>query len=112
MVYAADRLPYAHNLTGLVPDFRGAASSAGASKISCRQSVILAIRKDPKQPWSRAPQRSAEIANNRYKAGLVSYLDVVFAQQMLLQNQQAVTQWQGQQAGSPVGLIRALSGGW
>ncbi len=28
MVYAADRLPYAHNLTGLVPDFRGAASSA------------------------------------------------------------------------------------
>ena len=28
MVYAADRLPYAHNLTGLVPDFLGAASSA------------------------------------------------------------------------------------
>ena len=28
MVYAADRLPYAHNPTGLVPDFRGAASSA------------------------------------------------------------------------------------
>ncbi len=28
MVYAADRLPYAHNRKGLVPDFRGAASSA------------------------------------------------------------------------------------
>ena len=28
MVYAADRVPYAHNPTGLVPDFRGAASSA------------------------------------------------------------------------------------
>ncbi len=28
MVYAADRLPFAHNRTGLVPDFRGAVSSA------------------------------------------------------------------------------------
>ena len=28
MVYAADRLPFAHNLTGLVPDFRSAVSSA------------------------------------------------------------------------------------
>ena len=28
MVFAADRIPYAHNLTGLVPQFKGAASSA------------------------------------------------------------------------------------
>ena len=28
MVFAADHLPYTHNPTGLVPDFRGAASSA------------------------------------------------------------------------------------
>ena len=60
----------------------------------------------------KSAQRSAEIANNRYKAGLVSYLDVVFAQQTLLQNQQAVTQLQGQQASSTVSLIRALGGGW
>ena len=60
----------------------------------------------------KSAQRSAEIAGNRYKAGLVSYLDVVFAQQTLLQNQQTVTQLQGQQAGSTVGLIRALGGGW
>ncbi len=60
----------------------------------------------------KSAQRSAEIANHRYKAGLVSYLDVVFAQQTLLQNQRAVTQLQGQQAGSTVGLIRALGGGW
>ena len=60
----------------------------------------------------KSARRSAEIANNRYKAGLVSYIDVVFAQQTLLQNQQAITQLQGQQAGSTVGLIRALGGGW
>ena len=60
----------------------------------------------------KSARRSAEIANNRCKAGLVSYLDVVFAQQTLLQNQQAATQLQGQQAGSTVGLIRALGGGW
>ena len=57
--------------------------------------------------------RTAEqIANNRYNAGLVSYLDVVYAQQTLLQNQETGTQVQGQRLTSTVSLIRALGGGW
>jgi len=56
--------------------------------------------------------RVEEIANNRYDAGLVSYLDVVFAQQTLLSNQQISIQLQGQCIISTVTLIRALGGNW
>ncbi len=56
--------------------------------------------------------RAEEIANNRYNAGLVSYLDVVFAEQMLLSNQEISTQVEGQRMVATVGLIRALGGGW
>jgi multidrug efflux system outer membrane protein len=56
--------------------------------------------------------RAEEIANNRYKAGLVSYLDVVYAQQTLLSNQQTSTQVQGQRMEVTVALIRALGGSW
>lgn len=57
--------------------------------------------------------RSAEvIATNRYKTGLVSYLDVVFAQQSLLSNEEIFTQVQGQRLTATVGLIQALGGSW
>jgi outer membrane protein, multidrug efflux system len=57
-------------------------------------------------------KRAAGIALNQYQAGLVSYLDVVIAQQTLLTNEQAETQVNGAQAVSTVALIRALGGGW
>jgi outer membrane protein, multidrug efflux system len=56
--------------------------------------------------------RAEEIANNRYNAGLVSYLDVVYAQQTLLSNQEISTQVQGQRMAATVALIRALGGSW
>ena len=56
--------------------------------------------------------RAEQIASNRYKAGLVSYLDVVYAQQTLLLNQETTTQVQGQRLTSTVSLIRALGGAW
>jgi multidrug efflux system outer membrane protein len=57
-------------------------------------------------------KRASEIALHQYQAGLVSYLDVVVAQQTLLTNEQAATQVNGAQAVSTVALIRALGGGW
>ncbi|WP_064742698.1 efflux transporter outer membrane subunit [Edaphobacter aggregans] len=57
-------------------------------------------------------KRAEEIANNRYNTGLVSYLDVVFAQQTLLSNQEISTQVQGQRLVATVALIRALGGSW
>jgi multidrug efflux system outer membrane protein len=57
-------------------------------------------------------KRAEEIANNRYNAGLVSYLDVVYAEQTLLSNQEISTQVQGQRMATTVALIRALGGTW
>jgi multidrug efflux system outer membrane protein len=56
--------------------------------------------------------RAEEIASNRYNTGLVSYLDVVYAQQTLLSNQQVRTQVQGQRMIATIALIRALGGTW
>jgi outer membrane protein TolC len=49
---------------------------------------------------------------NRYKAGLVGYLDVVFAETTLLSNQRVATQINGQRMVATVVLVKALGGGW
>jgi multidrug efflux system outer membrane protein len=56
--------------------------------------------------------RAEEIANNRYNTGLVSYLDVVFAQQTLLSDEQIRTQVQGQRMVATIDLIQSLGGSW
>src|SRR5258708_6727031 len=57
-------------------------------------------------------QQALTIASNRYKTGLVSYLDVVYAQTALLANQRTATQISGQRMVATVVLIKALGGGW
>lgn len=72
----------------------------------------LANQSDAEVSVVASARRAEEIANNRYTAGLVSYLDVVFAQQTLLQNEQALVQLTGSRAVATVALVRALGGGW
>jgi outer membrane protein, multidrug efflux system len=57
-------------------------------------------------------KRAEEIAMNRYKAGLVGYLDVVFAETTLLSNERVATQISGQRMVATVVLVKALGGGW
>jgi outer membrane protein, multidrug efflux system len=57
-------------------------------------------------------QRALDIALNRYAGGLVTYLDVVTAQQILLSNQRESAQIQGGQLVASVMLVKALGGGW
>jgi len=57
-------------------------------------------------------QRALNIALNRYTGGLVTYLDVVTAQQSLLSNQRQAAQIQGGQLVASVMLVKALGGGW
>ena len=57
-------------------------------------------------------QQAETIALNRYRGGLVSYLDVVYAQTALLANQRTATQIGGQRMVATVVLIKALGGGW
>ena len=57
-------------------------------------------------------QQAEQIALQRYRAGLVSYLDVVFAQESVLTNERTAAQISGQQLVASVVLIKALGGGW
>jgi outer membrane protein TolC len=57
-------------------------------------------------------QRYLKIANDRYVGGLVTYLDVITAEQTLLTNQRLATQIAGQQLVTSVFLVKALGGGW
>ncbi len=56
--------------------------------------------------------RAEQIAIQRYKAGLVSYLDVVVAQQSVLSNERTSSQIAGQRMTASVVLIKSLGGGW
>lgn len=57
-------------------------------------------------------RRTVDIATSRYTGGLVSYLDVVSAQQNLLINEQELAVIRGQKLVTSVLLIKALGGGW
>jgi multidrug efflux system outer membrane protein len=57
-------------------------------------------------------RRAEEIALNRYKTGLVGYLDVLVAQTTLLSNERTATQISGQRMVATVALVKALGGGW
>ena len=59
-----------------------------------------------------AARRQLDLANSRYVGGLVSYLDVVSAQQNLLTNEQEAAVIQGQRLVTSVLLVKALGGGW
>jgi outer membrane protein TolC len=57
-------------------------------------------------------RRALEIANNRYKAGLVTYLDVATAQTDELIHEQATVQLNGARLTASINLIKALGSGW
>src|SRR5262249_34160640 len=60
----------------------------------------------------KSAQRAYDLASERYKGGVDTYLDVITAQQTLLNNQRQAVQIQGQQFATAVFLIKALGGGW
>jgi multidrug efflux system outer membrane protein len=59
-----------------------------------------------------AARHALEIANNRYQAGLVTYLDVVTAQTEALNQERNAVQLQGACLMTSVNLIKALGCGW
>ncbi|MGP8188248.1 MAG: efflux transporter outer membrane subunit [Terracidiphilus sp.] len=59
-----------------------------------------------------AAQHSFDLSNARYKGGVTSYLEVLTAEQALIQNQVAAINVQSRQFAASVSLIRALGGGW
>ncbi len=59
-----------------------------------------------------AARRALEIADNRYKAGLVTYLDVATAQTQALSQERSAVELQGARLTACVNLIKALGCGW
>jgi NodT family efflux transporter outer membrane factor (OMF) lipoprotein len=59
-----------------------------------------------------AAQRSLRVATTRFQAGIDPYLNVISAQTIVLNDQQAAVNFRMQQWVASVQLIRALGGGW
>jgi len=57
-------------------------------------------------------QRAAELATDRYRSGIVSYIEVVDASRDTLQAERDNAQLAGQRLIAAVQLIKALGGGW
>src|ERR1700686_716923 len=74
--------------------------------------TVLIHAQQTQQQAVDAAQRTLNISTSRYSGGLVSYLDVVTAQQNLLTDEQKLAVIRGQRLVSSVLLIKALGGGW
>jgi NodT family efflux transporter outer membrane factor (OMF) lipoprotein len=61
---------------------------------------------------SDAAQHALDLSMTQYKHGAVSYLDVVQAQTVALQEQRGLLQLDTQRLRASVQLIRAIGGGW
>jgi NodT family efflux transporter outer membrane factor (OMF) lipoprotein len=59
-----------------------------------------------------ASERYLALANDRYKLGIDSYLNVITAQTTLLNNQRTAVTLRAEQMTASVQLIKALGGGW
>ncbi len=60
----------------------------------------------------KSAKRSLEVVTNQYKAGTVSYLDVIVAQTTALNNERTAIGILGRRLTASVLLIKALGGGW
>jgi NodT family efflux transporter outer membrane factor (OMF) lipoprotein len=77
--------------------------------------AALRILQDEAQVQDQAVKsatRSVALTTNQYKAGTVSYLNVITAQTIALTNQVTAVQILGRRMGAAVLLIQALGGGW
>jgi len=59
-----------------------------------------------------AAQRSLELANNRYKGGVTTYLEVITSESIALSDQRTAVEIAGRRMNASVLLIKALGGGW
>jgi len=73
---------------------------------------ILSRELDQQNAAVASAERTLSLANERYKSGIDSYLNVITAQTALLNNQRTAVNLQMEQMTASVQLIKALGGGW
>jgi outer membrane protein TolC len=79
------------------------------------QLAVLRILDEESAIQSRAvdaAERSVTQATNRYRGGLVSYLEVTAAQSAALANERAAVGILTRRMNASVGLMKGLGGGW
>jgi outer membrane protein TolC len=59
-----------------------------------------------------AAEQSLTLSNNRYRGGVVTYLEVITAQSTALNNERAAVDILRRRMNATVLLIKALGGGW
>jgi len=74
--------------------------------------IVLEQAQVTQQAAVDSARHTLDISVDRYKGGLVSYLDVVTAQQNLLNDEQQLATIRGQRLVTSVLLVKALGGGW
>lgn len=85
--------------------FQGVEDQLVASRVLAEQEALLAAS-------ASSATLAAEQVLNRYRAGQLSFLDVVVAQTTALNARRALLQVQASRQVATVSLIRALGGGW
>jgi NodT family efflux transporter outer membrane factor (OMF) lipoprotein len=73
---------------------------------------LLSRESDEQARATDAAERALVLADNRYKGGVTSYLEVVVAQAVALNNERAAVDLKTRQLVANVSLIKALGGGW
>jgi NodT family efflux transporter outer membrane factor (OMF) lipoprotein len=72
----------------------------------------LDVQAEAQQRAVTNARRAADLATDRYRSGIVGYLEVVDASREALQSERANAQLNGQRLIASVQLIKALGGGW
>ncbi len=73
---------------------------------------LLAAEQDRALGALRAAQRQLQLAEHQYRGGLVSYLQVAVAENVMLQRQIALDRLRGERFVAAVALVKSLGGGW
>lgn len=107
--------------------YRGAESSYRAAVAQYDGALVQALREvadaitsrralEDRLNHAQAAERAAEaawrVANNRYRGGLATYLDVLAAEDVLISTRRTVATLQNRAFALDVALIRALGGGF
>ena len=83
-----------------------------ASRDQLAAQTLVAEELEREQAALDAARRELEISNNRYKAGVEQYLDVITAQTTVLTHEQNVVRLRGQYLAAGVSLVKAMGGDW
>jgi len=74
--------------------------------------LLLASQYNQELAALASARKLLEIANHRYRSGLVTYLQVAIAQSAALERERVLARLRGQRFAAAVALVKSLGGGW